>query len=61
MPQLRISLAYEVAPGVPVAVDSFPEQRHSPKTDHAMFVDAMADKQMAAIVECLNEGLGCRT
>ncbi|MCX4631656.1 DUF1996 domain-containing protein [Streptomyces sp. NBC_01443] len=61
VPQLRISLAYEVAPGVPVAVDSFPEQRHSPKTDHAMFVDAMTDGQMAAIVGCLNEGLGCRT
>ncbi|MEV0411497.1 DUF1996 domain-containing protein [Streptomyces sp. NPDC050448] len=61
VPQLRISLAYDVPPGVPVAVDSFPEQRHSPKTDHAMFVDAMTDGQMAAVVDCLNEGHDCRT
>ncbi|KOU14935.1 hypothetical protein ADK52_36385 [Streptomyces sp. WM6372] len=61
VPQLRISLAYEVPPGVAVAVDSFPEQRHSPKTDHAMFVDAMTDAQMAAVVGCLNEGRACRT
>ncbi|MFF3649183.1 DUF1996 domain-containing protein [Streptomyces sp. NPDC002181] len=61
VPQLRVSLAYDVPPGVPVAVDSFPEQRHSPKTDHAMFVDAMTDAQMAAVVGCLNEGRACRT
>ncbi|KMO94716.1 DUF1996 domain-containing protein [Streptomyces roseus] len=61
VPQLRLSLAYDVPPGVPVAVDSFPEQRHSPKTDHAMFVDAMTDAQMAAVVDCLNQGRACRT
>ncbi|WP_406388383.1 DUF1996 domain-containing protein [Streptomyces sp. NBC_00211] len=61
VPQLRISLAYEVSPGVLVAVDSFPEQRHSPKTDHAMFVDAMTDAQMASVVACLNDGRTCRT
>ncbi|MET9962897.1 DUF1996 domain-containing protein [Streptomyces sp. NPDC006326] len=61
VPQLRISLAYEVPAGAPVAVDSFPEQRHSPRTDHAMFVNAMTDGQMAALVDCLNEGLTCRT
>lgn len=61
VPQLRISLAYEVPAGAPVAVDSFPEQRHSPKTDHAMFVNAMTDAQMAALVDCLNEGHTCHT
>ncbi len=61
VPQLRIRLAYEVTPGAPVAVDSFPEQRHSPKTDHAMFVNAMTDGQMAAVVDCLNQGRHCRT
>lgn len=44
-----------------MALDSFPEQRHSPKTDHAMFVNAMTDRQMAAVVRCLNEGRACRT
>ncbi len=61
MPELRLSLAYEVPTGVPVGIDSFPEQRHSPRTDHAMFVNAMTDPQMAAVVDCLNEGRSCRT
>lgn len=60
VPELRISLAYEVPAGVPVALDSFPEQRHSPKTDHAMFVNAMTDPQMGAVVDCLNSGRTCR-
>ncbi|MFD7627334.1 DUF1996 domain-containing protein [Streptomyces sp. NPDC059851] len=59
VPQLRIRLAYDVAPGVPLAVDSFPEQRHSPRTDHAMFVNVMTDGQMAAVVACINEGRTC--
>ncbi|MFK0254023.1 DUF1996 domain-containing protein [Streptomyces sp. NPDC090445] len=61
VPQLRVRLAYDVVPGAPLAIDSFPEQRHSPRTDHAMFVNAMTDAQMAAVVDCLNEGLACRT
>ncbi|MFJ7587756.1 DUF1996 domain-containing protein [Streptomyces sp. NPDC097617] len=61
VPELRLSLAYELPPGLNVALDSFPEQRHSPKTDHAMFVNAMTDRQMAAVVGCLNEGRTCRT
>lgn len=61
VPELRLSLAYAVAPGVPIALDSFPEQRHSPKTDHAMFVDVMTDGRMDELVACLNEGRTCRT
>ncbi|MFG2341031.1 DUF1996 domain-containing protein [Streptomyces yangpuensis] len=61
VPELRVSLAYEVPAGVPVAIDSFPEQRHSPRTDHAMFVNAMTGPQMDAVVDCLNEGRACRT
>ncbi|MFF3722512.1 DUF1996 domain-containing protein [Streptomyces erythrochromogenes] len=61
VPELRLSLAYEVPAGVPVAIDSFPEQRHSPRTDHAMFVNAMTEPQMAAVVDCLNRGRACRT
>nr|WSX53519.1 DUF1996 domain-containing protein [Streptomyces sp. NBC_00974] len=61
VPRLRISLAYELVPGTPVALDSFPEQRHSPKTDHAMFVNAMTGARMAEVVDCLNQGRVCRT
>ncbi|MFF5702990.1 DUF1996 domain-containing protein [Streptomyces sp. NPDC012794] len=60
VPELRLSLAYAVPPGVPIALDSFPEQRHSPRTDHAMFVDVMSDARMAELVGCLNEGPTCR-
>ncbi|MCX5380058.1 DUF1996 domain-containing protein [Streptomyces sp. NBC_00091] len=61
VPELRLSLAYEVPPGAPIALDSFPEQRHSPKTDHAMFVDVMTEGRMGELVACLNEGRTCRT
>lgn len=60
MPELRVSLSYAVPAGAPMALDSFPEQRHSPKTDHGMFVNAMTERQMAGVVACLNEGRDCR-
>ncbi|RSS47266.1 DUF1996 domain-containing protein [Streptomyces sp. WAC07061] len=59
IPELRLSLAYAVPPRVPIALDSFPEQLHSPKTDHAMFVDVMTGERMAEVVACLNEGRTC--
>ncbi|MGW0391319.1 DUF1996 domain-containing protein [Streptomyces sp. NPDC003042] len=61
VPELRVSLAYAVPRGAPFALDSFPEQRHSPKTDHVMFVNVMTDGQMGELVACLNEGRTCRT
>ncbi|WP_328296728.1 DUF1996 domain-containing protein [Streptomyces sp. NBC_00435] len=59
VPELRISLAYEVPAGAPVALDSFPEQRHSPRTDHGMFVNVMTGPRMAQVVDCLNQGRSC--
>ncbi|MFB6526594.1 DUF1996 domain-containing protein [Streptomyces sp. NPDC056399] len=60
VPELRITLAYDAPPAeAPLALDSFPEQRHSPKTDHAMFVNVMADDRMAKLVTCLNTGRHC--
>ncbi|MEU7066638.1 DUF1996 domain-containing protein [Streptomyces sp. NPDC046161] len=61
VPQLRVSLAYDLPPGVPFALDSFPEQMHSPKTDHAMFVNVMTDERMQEVADCLNDGRTCRT
>lgn len=60
VPELRLTLDYDAPERAPLALDSFPEQRHSPKTDHAMFVNAMTDRQMASVVACLNEGRACR-
>jgi hypothetical protein len=59
VPRLSVQLSYEVPPGVPLALDSFPEQHHSPLTDHAMFVNVMTDRQMGRVVRCLNLGLAC--
>ncbi|WP_051795213.1 DUF1996 domain-containing protein [Streptomyces sp. NRRL S-87] len=59
VPALRLSLSYDVPSGAPLALDSFPEQRHSPKTDHAMFVDVMTDAAMDRVVDCLNSGRTC--
>ncbi|MER5176961.1 DUF1996 domain-containing protein [Streptomyces sp. NPDC002896] len=60
VPQLRITIAYDLPHGTRYAVDSFPEQHRDPKTDHAMFIDVMTDRQMAALVRCVNEGRHCR-
>ncbi|MBM9506332.1 DUF1996 domain-containing protein [Streptomyces sp. KK5PA1] len=59
IPQLHIVVSYDVPPGAPIALDAFPEQHHSPVTDHAGFVDVMTDAQMAAVVNCLNHGRHC--
>ncbi|MFJ8493764.1 DUF1996 domain-containing protein [Streptomyces sp. NPDC094038] len=47
IPQLRITLTCAVPAGVRYAVDSFPEGKRDPSTDHGMFIDVMTDRQMA--------------
>ncbi|MGA5699912.1 DUF1996 domain-containing protein [Peterkaempfera bronchialis] len=59
VPQLRVVVAYEMPSGAPFALDSFPEQRRSPVTEHAVFVDEMSDRQMARVADCLNQGRRC--
>ncbi|GLW21724.1 hypothetical protein Mame01_17670 [Microbispora amethystogenes] len=59
IPQLRMTLAYSVPGGPSFAVDSFPEQRHNPITDHADFENVMPDRLMRSVVTCINRGLRC--
>jgi hypothetical protein len=59
VPQLRMTLSYQVPPGRSFAVDSFPEQKHSPKTDHADFANVMSNGLMALVVRCINAGFNC--
>lgn len=59
IPRLHVVVGYDVAPGTPIAVDAFPEQKHSPVTDHSGFVDVLTDRQMAGVVHCLNTGRRC--
>lgn len=59
IPQLRLEVAYPVPPGRSFAVDSFPEQRRHPATDHADFINVMPDPLMAQVVNCVNSGRHC--
>lgn len=60
VPRLRIVAAYDIAPGTRYRIDAFDAQRHSPLTDHALFVNLMPDALMSEIVRCLNAGRGCQ-
>ncbi|MEU9317360.1 DUF1996 domain-containing protein [Streptomyces sp. NPDC048295] len=60
VPQLRVTLTYELPEGTPFAVDSFPEQLRDPITDHAMFVNVMTGDHMAELVRCINEDRQCK-
>ncbi|MFB9907211.1 DUF1996 domain-containing protein [Allokutzneria oryzae] len=59
VPQLRMTLTYDVEPRPDFAVDSFPEQEHNPLTDHADFANVMPERLMDRVVACINEGQNC--
>ncbi|MFE2409943.1 DUF1996 domain-containing protein [Kitasatospora sp. NPDC059408] len=60
VPHLRVTVGYRPPPAREFALDAFPEQHHSPLTDHAVFIGLMTDRQMAAVVACLNQDRTCR-
>ncbi|GAA0396434.1 hypothetical protein Acor_49220 [Acrocarpospora corrugata] len=59
IPQLRMTLTYQVPTGPSFAVDAFPEQLHNPSTDHADFHNVMSTQLMNAVVQCINRGQRC--
>ncbi|WP_432136488.1 DUF1996 domain-containing protein [Streptomyces sp. bgisy154] len=68
IPQLVQRIVYDVdAPSLDdggrttplFAVDSFPDQRHKPITDHGDFVNVFDERLMAEAVACINEGRHC--
>ncbi|MFB4266254.1 DUF1996 domain-containing protein [Nonomuraea sp. GTA35] len=59
IPQLRMTLAYNVPQGPSYAVDAFPEQKHNPVTDHGDFANVMPDRLMQFVVSCINRGRRC--
>ena len=59
VPQLRITLTYDVPPGPTFAVDTFPEQHRNPITDHGVFGNVMPEALMKLAVRCINEGRNC--
>jgi hypothetical protein len=59
VPQLRITIAYDVPQNVKFAVDGFPDQLHNPITDHNDFVNVMSKRLMTEVVNCINSGRRC--
>jgi hypothetical protein len=59
VPALRIELTYDLPSGRRFAIDTFPDQHRSARTDHADFINVMTDEQMSHIVTCLNTGQRC--
>lgn len=59
IPQLHIEVGYDLPAGARFEVDTFPEERHSPRTDHADFINVMPDELMSTVVSCLNSGRRC--
>jgi hypothetical protein len=64
VPQLRISLTYNIPRDVQLKgqykVDSFPEEKHNPLTDHDDFANVMSQQIMDRLVNCVNSGKKCR-
>lgn len=59
VPQLRLTVTYDVPEGRPFAIDSFPDQLRDPASDHAMFINVMPASMMNELVRCVNEGRSC--
>ncbi|NLU72748.1 DUF1996 domain-containing protein [Streptomyces sp. HNM0575] len=59
VPQLVQRLTYDVPDAPDFAVDSFPEQKHKPVTDHGDFINVMTDDLMNQAVDCINSGRRC--
>ncbi|MET8372080.1 DUF1996 domain-containing protein [Micromonospora sp. DT68] len=60
VPQLRLTVAYDIAPDARFRIDAFEGQNNSPLTDHAFFVNLMPEPLMAKVVDCLNSGRSCQ-
>lgn len=59
IPQLRITLKYNLPRGKVFALDAFPDEKHNPLTDHNDFVNVMGEELMGQVVDCINRGRRC--
>jgi hypothetical protein len=50
----------ESTPSPRYAVDSFPEEKHNPFSDHDDFANVMSQQIMNRLVDCVNTGKKCR-
>ncbi|WP_433037061.1 DUF1996 domain-containing protein [Actinomycetospora sp. CA-053990] len=60
VPALRITVTYEdPPPGRQFAIDSFPEQRHNPITDHALLEYLSSERRAEEGADCINSARRC--
>jgi hypothetical protein len=59
IPQLHLEISYSVPAGRSFAIDTFPEQGRSPRTDHADFVNVMTGRLMNRVAACINSDRRC--
>ena len=59
VPALQMRLTYNVPRGSLFVLDSFPDEKHNPITDHGDFVNVMPDRLMSRVVQCINRGQRC--
>jgi hypothetical protein len=59
IPQLRITITYDLPQGEIFALDAFPTEFHSPVTDHNDFVNVFSEGLMDQVVDCINTGQQC--
>ncbi|AUI65022.1 hypothetical protein B1H26_26835 [Amycolatopsis sp. BJA-103] len=64
VPQLRITLVYNIPPNIQAAgqyaVDAFAQEKHNPRSDHDDFANVMSQRLMNQLVKCVNSGKRCR-
>lgn len=59
VPQLRMTLTYDQPAGGAFALDTFPEQQHSPLTDHGNYQSLLTGEQARTAATCINTGRDC--
>jgi hypothetical protein len=59
IPQLRMTLTYDIPRGRVFAVDAFPQVKHAPETYHNDFVNVMTEELMNRVVRCINSDRRC--
>lgn len=59
VPQLRMTLTYDQPAGREFALDTFPEQQHSPRTDHGNYQSLLTGEQARTAATCINTGRAC--
>jgi hypothetical protein len=59
IPRLRVTLTFDRPNGRNFAVDTFPDQKHDPRTDHSDFMNIAPDSVLDLAADCINSGRNC--